>query len=279
VITNVSRDHTHVLGSTVHQIAYEKAGIIKPGVPVISGVTHADALSMIEQTSRDRGATLKLIGREFSLVDRQIDRHGLVEIKVKTETSNWTGMPVILKGPHQALNATLALAVVDELRKLKWSISDDAVRSGLSNVIWPGRVEVISRRPTVVIDAAHNWESARALVDSLAEERSPRKRILVFAATKDKDVAGILRQLLPNFDTLILTRYVDNPRGVSLEELSSLVEAMTVRPAHLVSEPIAAWRLAKRLATADDLIVVTGSFFLVAELQSAIANERNSAIS
>ncbi|WP_010581902.1 bifunctional folylpolyglutamate synthase/dihydrofolate synthase [Schlesneria paludicola] len=273
VITNVSRDHTHVLGSTVHQIAYEKAGIVKSGIPTISGVTHPDALAMVEETCRERGSPLKLLGRDFRLVDRHLDEHEQVQIDVTTSTSNWQQMPVALRGPHQAVNATLALAVVDELRQLNWDLSDDDVRQGLLSVSWPARVEVIARRPTVIVDAAHNWESARALVASLNESTKLRKRILVFAATKDKDVAGILRQLLPHFDTLVLTRYLDNPRGVSLEELSRLVNALTVRPAHLAKDPLAAWTLAKRLATQDDVIVITGSFFLVAELRSTIAEE------
>ena len=122
----------------------------------------------------------------------------------------------------------------------------------------------------VIIDAAHNWESARALVASISEETSMRKRILVFAATKDKDVSGILRQLLPHFDTVILTRYLDNPRGVGLDELHTLVEAITTRPTHLAADPVSAWNLARKLAAADDLIVVTGSFFLIAELRATI---------
>lgn len=273
VITNVSRDHTHVLGSTVHQIAYEKAGIVKSGIPMISGVTHPDALAMVKETCLERGAPLKFLDRDFRLVHRHLDEHEQVEIDVTTPTSNWRQMPVALCGPHQAVNATIALAVVDELRQLNWKLTEDDVRQGLFRVNWPARVEVIGRRPTVIVDAAHNWESARALVASLNESTKHRKRILVFAATKDKDVAGILRQLLPHFDTLVLTRYLDNPRGVSLGELSRLVNALTLRPAHLANDPLAAWQLAKKLATQDDVIVITGSFFLVAELRSTIVDE------
>ena len=273
VITNVSRDHTHVLGSTVRQISYEKAGIIKTGVPVVSAATHVDALAMIENICAERAAPLKLLGRDFHLQSRTADQVGHVEIEATTGASIWTRMPVILRGPHQASNATLAIAVAHELRLQNWSLPDAAVRAGLNSVNWPARVEVISRNPTVIIDAAHNWESARALVATLAEDSAPRKRILVFAATKDKDIAGILRQLLPHFHTIILTRYLDNPRGVPLNELSGLVEAMTTRPVHLTSDPISAWELAKRLASLDDLIVVTGSFFLVAELRETIARE------
>lgn len=273
VITNISRDHTHVLGSTLRQIAYEKAGIIKPQIPLICGVSPGDALTMIEQMSLERQAPLTLLGRDLHMTDRRLGSRGSVEIEVRTPHGVWTDIPVLLRGPHQSLNATLAVAVVDELRKQNWTLQESNVKAGFKNVNWPARVEVLSHQPTVIIDAAHNWESARALVAALDEGQKFRKRILIFAATKDKDVAGILRQLLPSFETLILTRYLDNPRGVSLDELSSLVESMTTRPAHQAADPQSAWELAKRLASPDDLIVITGSFFLVAELREAILAE------
>ena len=277
VITNISRDHTHVLGSTVHQIAYEKAGIIKPEVPVISGVTHIDALHLIEKICSERNATLKLSVRDFKLLNRRTDEEGNVEIEAKTSTTFWTQVPVVLRGPHQASNTMLALAVIDELRQQQWKMTDDDVREGLRQVAWPARVEVVSHNPTVIIDAAHNWESARALVVSLNEDQMRRRRILVFAATKDKDVAGILRQLLPNFDTVILTRYLNNPRGVGLDELGSLVESISCRQYHFAASPISAWNLAKRFASRDDMIVITGSFFLAAELRETIISEANQA--
>ena len=273
VITNISRDHTHVLGSTLHQIAYEKAGIIKPRIPLISGVSQGDALEMIEQTSLERQAPFTLLGRQLHLINRRSDAQGKVDIDVRTPTRLWTEVPVVLRGPHQASNAALALGVIDELRNQNWSFPDEDVKVGFRRVNWPARVEVISHRPTVIIDAAHNWESARALVASLREEPPDQKRILVFAATKDKDVAGILRQLLPSFDTVVLTRYLDNPRGVSLDELRGLVESMTTRPTHVAPDPLSAWSLAKRLAGRRDLIVITGSFFLVAELRETILDE------
>lgn len=275
VITNVSRDHTHVLGSTVRQIAYEKAGIIKNGVPVITAAVHPDALEMIEATSHDRQAPLQVYGRDFQLLDRTIDKQNRALIDVKTASKLWRQIPVVLRGPHQASNATIALAVIDELRQQCWAISDEAVISGLLNLSWPARVEVLSEKPTVILDAAHNWESAKALVSAIAEMNSIRKRILVFAATRDKDVTGILRQLLPNFDTVILTRYVDNPRGIPLDELTRVVESMTTKPFHTADDPMAAWKLANRLALPNDSIVITGSFFLVAELRDVILSEQS----
>ena len=277
VITNVSRDHTNVLGSTVRQIAGEKGGIIKSGVPVISGATHPDAIEVIESLCAQHHASLSLMGRDFHLTNRRFDTHGNVEIEAVTAQTSWTRIPVTLRGSHQAGNAVLALAVIDALRRQHWTIPAEQVRTGMLQVTWPARVEIISRRPTVLVDAAHNWESARALVNSLYEETTRRKRILIFAATKDKDIAGILRQLLPHFQTVILTRYCNNPRGVELDELSQLTENLSSNPAHLALSPIAAWNLARKLASPEDLIVVTGSFFLIAELRAKILAEAGDA--
>ena len=279
VITNVSRDHTHILGSTVRQIAWEKAGIIKPGVPVVSGVSHPDAIGIVEQICRERDAPLRLLGREIHVTARHrheaasADGDSTSTVDVRTSHSEWRGVPVSLCGAHQATNAALVLAAIDELRERGVSIPEADVRKGMTHVRWPGRVEVVSRRPTVVIDAAHNWESTRALIATLREEFRPRRRVLIFAATRDKDVAGLLRLLLPEFDTIIFTKYIDNPRGVPAAELQSFVRSVSNREVHLAEDPPSAWRLAQRWASPDDLIAVTGSFFLVAELRDLILND------
>lgn len=131
VITNISRDHTHVLGSSIHQIAYEKSGIIKRSIPMITGATHPDALRMIEQTCREREAPLQEIGRDFELLKRNVVDDDSVEIDVKTSARLWNHVPVILRGPHQALNAAIALAVVDELRGQGWTLPEEKTIAGL----------------------------------------------------------------------------------------------------------------------------------------------------
>jgi dihydrofolate synthase / folylpolyglutamate synthase len=265
VITNVSRDHTQILGSTVRKIAWEKAGIIKTGVPIVSGVSHPDAIEIVEQMSRERSAPLSLLGREVHVIARRPD-----DVDVQTSRRTWRSVPVSLRGSHQATNASLVLAALDELRERGVSIPDAAVMSGMLRVRWPGRIEVVAQRPTVVIDAAHNWESARALVKTLKEEFPQRHRFLIFAATRDKDVAGLLRLLVPQFDTVIFTRYLDNPRGVPTDELRSLVQSVSNREVHTEETPTGAWDLVRRWATPDDLIAITGSFFLVAELRERV---------
>ena len=290
VITNVSRDHTQILGSTVRQIAWEKGGIIKPNVPLVCGVTQPDALELIEQLCSERAATLLLLHRDLRVIARRVaidssldplrvdgdpseTRSPCAVVDVQSARTHWTMIPVALRGAHQTLNTALALGAIDELRSQGWEITDAAVRQGLASVEWPARVEVIARHPTVVIDAAHNWESARAFIATLREEFSPGRRILIFAATRDKDVAGLVRLLIPAFDTVILTRYRDNPRSVPVGELQSLIHAISNRHVHVAENPAAAWQMARQWAAANDLIAITGSFFLVAELRELVIEQ------
>ena len=190
-------------------------------------------------------------------------------------------------GRHQAANAAVALAAIEELRRSGWTIPKAAIRRGLAEVVWPARVEVLSRRPVVVLDAAHNVASIEALVETLGESFSAARRLLVFAATQDKDIGGMLRVLLDRFDHVIFTRYANNPRGVPPEELQRLATAITKpRPsvalegatngrgfmlAETAPTPTDAWDAVGRLAQPDDLVCVTGSFFLAAEMRRLIA--------
>ncbi len=271
-ITNISRDHTHLLGDTPALIAAEKAGIIKPRVPVISGVTEPETIAVISRFADQHAAPLWLLNRDIQIWDWQTNDAGQL-LSVKTPTTEWRNIPVPLRGRHQADNTALALALVDRLRLAGYHISDDDVRQGLLRVEWPARVEVVGQRPTVIIDAAHNWASAKALVETLRSDFPQPRKILVFASTRDKDVRGQLRWLLPEFQTVVLTRYVDNPRSIPPEELSSIAGSLTTHPFHIADEPVAAWKTARRLAAPNDLIVVTGSFFLVAELRELILQE------
>jgi len=275
-ITNISRDHTHLLGHTEALISAEKGGIIKAGIPVVTGVQQPEAFAVVERIANEHHALLWRLGREIQLT--HIDRKSCdgvfhAEISVCTPLSQWNNIRVPLRGRHQADNTALVLGLIDSVRASGWAVSDDAVHHGLAQVHWPARVEVVGREPTVIIDAAHNWASAKALVTTLRDEFPQQRRILVFASTQDKDVRGQLRLLLPQFDTVILTRYVDNPRAISPEELRGIVAGLSHQPVHLTEEPVSAWKLARHLADPADLIVVTGSFFLVAELRELILAE------
>lgn len=270
VITSISRDHTRQLGSRLEQIAREKAGIVKPGVGLVSGAMVPEASAAIAETCARQGAPLFQLGRDFDYEYRRPLPGERGQVTVRTWRNTWAGIPLPLVGEHQAANAAVAIAALDVLADQGWKIPAAALSTGIEQVRWPGRIEVVSRQPTVIIDTAHNWAAIAALLRTLDESFSARRRILVFAATRDKDVAGMLGQLLPRFDTLILTCFQNNPRNVPVEELLRLARSLSNRQVHSAADPAAAWKLARRLAGADDLVCVTGSFFIAAELRELI---------
>ena len=145
-----------------------------------------------------------------------------------------------LLGRHQAANAATAIAAARRLAEQGWAIDEASLRGGLAAARCPARIEVVSRRPAVILDVAHNVASIAALFDVLRERISPRRRVLIFASSKDKDTAGMLRLLVPEFDDIVLTRYVNNPRAVEPETLATLVAQDHWAARQRLARPIAA---------------------------------------
>ncbi|QDU14898.1 Folylpolyglutamate synthase [Gimesia maris] len=289
VVTNISYDHTALLGNTIEQITREKAGIIKQGVPVFSGVTQPEAMAVLEEVCREKQAPLYLLNRDFNrLVEpcqgfrrEQTDDSRLFPdsnqqtIQVRTPWSLIDQMPVTLLGTHQLTNATLAVTVIDYLRQQGVPLEDSQMRQGMTRLKWPARIELVQKNPPVVIDTAHNGASIEALVETLAASFPQTNRILIFAATKDKDVGEMLETLLPSFQTVILTQYLSNPRRIPVEELVELTRAVQLSTGNtsqlsITDSPEAAWLQAKDMLTPDALICVTGSFFIAAELRELL---------
>jgi dihydrofolate synthase/folylpolyglutamate synthase len=279
VITSISYDHTKQLGETLAEIAWEKAGIIKAGVPVVSGVVGHEPRAVIERVAKERGSRLVQRGREFDFAYRppthleQEPARGELDFTRYdgSDMHAWKGVELGLLGRHQGANAATALAVIEELRRLGWNLGEEHVRRGLAELHWPARVEVVARRPCIVLDAAHNVASVAALTATLDESFAVGQRYLVFATTQEKDVGGMLRRLLPKFDRVVLTRYRQNPRGVPIEELAAAAAATTHSNWETAADPPAAWDAIHRLApAADDLICVTGSFFIAAQLRKLV---------
>jgi dihydrofolate synthase/folylpolyglutamate synthase len=269
-ITTISRDHTRHLGSRIDQIAREKAGIVKPGIPLVSGAMAADAQKVIAEVCGEQGAPLWQLGRDFDYRYSPPGENFGPMVSVQTPRRTWHELPLPLLGEHQAANAAVAIAALEVLIDEGWEVTPHAVHEGLARVRWPGRIEIVGRQPTVIIDAAHNWAAIAALLKTLDESCPARRRVLIFAATRDKDIHGMLRQLLPRFDTVVLTAFQNNPRNVPTEELEQLARTFGDQPLHTAPDPATAWKLARRLAGPADLICVTGSFFIAAELRELI---------
>jgi len=281
IITSISFDHMRQLGNTLASIAGEKAGIVKPGVPVVCGVTDMEPQAVIAQTARDHGCRLIQLGRDFTFEYRAKSRIAELDFHymVATQEHHLNSLTLAMPGRHQAANAAIALATICELRHQGWCISNDAIRSGLSRAALPGRVEITSGDPTIVLDTAHNPASARALVETL-DELPRSRRTLILSISHDKDVPAVVSELATHFDRIVVTEYQENPRAVpAVELLKTVAEAVGRRPIDVVlrATPHKAWQLAIDSAAPGECICIAGSFYLAAEMrpliQAAVASE------
>jgi dihydrofolate synthase / folylpolyglutamate synthase len=285
VITSISLDHTKQLGETVEAIAAEKAGIIKPGVPVLCGPLESGPRQVIAEIAQQHGSRMIESGRDFTYdyhPPARYERHerlGRLDFSgdLGSEDAELTDIPLKMLGGHQGANAALAIAITAKLRRQGWSISSDAIRETFSQLVLPGRIELVRRRPAVVLDVAHNVAAVEALLDVITTCFSCRERTLVLASTKDKDVSGIVRVLAPYFQRIVVTEYRNNPRAVPSEKLATLVREELAKQNRTATEviehslPSEAWQVARQLANRDELICVTGSFFIAAELRQLLS--------
>jgi dihydrofolate synthase/folylpolyglutamate synthase len=273
VITSLSYDHTAILGTTLAAIAREKGGIIKPGVPVVSAPQPEEPLAVIEQICEERDAELTLVGRDWQWSSEGATWEG-------QSFSAWPssgasagacreyGIPLL--GRHQLLNATTALAAMEQLQGRGLDIPPGSISRGLQHVEWPGRLEVLDRRPWVIADGAHNAASARELRRALEEIYPHRRLYLIFATYRDKDIACMLEVLLPIAHEVIVTRF-DSPRAASATQLEEHIRRMGVQACRVDSIHQALGR-AHRRAAAEDLICVTGSVRFAGEARMAWAH-------
>ena len=293
VITNISLDHTRILGDTVELIAAEKGGIIKPGVPLVSGVTDSSSGGVIRDIAKERKSPCLVRGEAFEVlhdcgtgddpstlnaaqnvfsfkIDALGNQHLIENLQLK--------MP----GRHQRENAGLALAAVELMKAQKWDISDDAISRGLSRASMPGRTEVVGDRPTVLMDMAHNTASVAALREMLQVDlrvwKTARQKVLVFGTTRDKDCRRMLKLLLPLFDRVIFTKYKNNPRAMAIDKLYQIAAPIIAQAQYDGHEievescacPVEAWQRAIKLPVEESFICVAGSAFLIAEIRPSV---------
>ncbi len=255
-ITPISFDHMEYLGNTLGAIAGEKAGILKPGVPVVVSRQEPEALEAISRRAGEVGAPMLLEGRDFTL--QEAPGAGL-----SYRGPKWSleGLSLSLRGPHQRQNASVALAALEQLDARGVAVSAEAARTGLASAYWPGRLEELSRRPAVVLDGAHNPGGVAVLLASL-EALYPGRRIhAVFGVVADKDRAPMMRALFPRCASIHLTP-LETPRSLAPERYIEEARALCsdVRAYSSLDGALAG---ARALAMEEDVILCTGSLFLV----------------
>jgi dihydrofolate synthase/folylpolyglutamate synthase len=267
-LTPISYEHTDKLGYTLREIASEKCGIIKSGSTCVSAPQEREALQVIEDTCRARNSRLILIGRDIKFEEvRSSD-----EEEVFNVFGLFGGYPTLtskLIGPHQMINASVAIGVAEALRLKGITIPADAIRDGIENARWEGRLEIINRRPLIVLDGAQNRESAKALVSAIKKIFKYKKLILVFGVSKDKDVRGVLEEMLPICDSIVLTK--SNVLHRASEPAKIKEEILNMK--HGIKDMILTYDTEEALARAlsmanpEDLVLITGSLFIVGEVK------------
>jgi dihydrofolate synthase/folylpolyglutamate synthase len=261
IINNVSFDHQEFLGFTLGQIAREKAGIIKKGIPVITAVRQPVALGVIKERCRALDATCYRVGQQIKVRSQGKYRFSYRGLKWRLQD-----LCLPLAGHHQLLNAATALGALEVLEKLGFfHLNITQVQEGLSKTRWPGRLEWFSKRPPVLLDGAHNNAGIMALRKALQEEYTYRRLIIVLGVMADKDLRGMLHKLAPLAAHIILTR-PKYERAAEPESLREVAGKFADR-IELIRSVRQALRRAMTLATSEDLVVVTGSLYFIGEVK------------
>lgn len=264
-ITPVSIDHTDYLGHTVRQIAHEKAGIIKPGIPVVLGRQEPSALEAIEKAAQAAGSPVRMLGRDFDFEPETPKRR----YRYRGARTRVFGLEVGLKGPHQVQNAAVAFACLEWIEDRGFAITQENARAGLRNVRWPGRLEEIAGEPLVVLDGAHNVGGVEVLVKALRAEYPGRGIHLVLGVMGDKDYRGMLKALLPAVSS---AKLVPVPGERSWSPAAGLDAARAANPrSEVVASLSAGIAQAKALCGGNDLVLVSGSLHLVGEARTLLA--------
>ncbi|HAD05740.1 MAG TPA: bifunctional folylpolyglutamate synthase/dihydrofolate synthase [Anaerolineaceae bacterium] len=265
VITSISLDHTKVLGDTLEKIATEKAGIIKPGKPVVTSPQKPEALKAIAKIATDRSSPLVISDQVYraEVLERTLvyQRLSISPNKGPFQESFEIQLPLL--GDHQIENAITALCALDQVRNNGFEIPLIAVQKGLSQVSWEGRFEVLNLHPPIVVDAAHNRYSALKLIQTVNQYFPNHRLILVFGASDDKDVTGMLAELLPRAEEVIFTQSI-HPRSFHADQLVELAADYSLPKMVITPLEDAVEQAVNRINSEDTLLLVTGSIFVAA---------------
>ena len=265
VITNISLDHQSFLGPCLTDIAGEKAGIIKPGIDLVTAATQPQVIKVFSDTCKRRKAPFWRVGREvrYRRIGAQLNYYGMGRIERDLDLG--------LLGKHQLRNAALALAVVELIERRGFTVSSEHIREGLNKPRWPGRMQVVSTKPLIILDGAHNPDAMRNLVDSMRDAFQWKRLILVLGVMGDKDIPRIIKRIVPIADYVIYTRpeyYRAAEPQVLMKEAAPLGKEGEIIPT--IPEAL---RKAKGRSKPGDVILVTGSLFTVGEAMACLEPE------
>jgi dihydrofolate synthase/folylpolyglutamate synthase len=259
IITSISLEHQIYLGTTLQQIAKEKAGIIKRAIPLVTGVMQPSVIAVMREKCRQMNAPLFLAGKDI-----RGRKSGPGRFNYKGFNRTLTGLAPGLIGDHQIRNATLALGAAELLSKKGIKITEQGMRTGIQDARWPGRMEIVRRAPTIVLDGAHNPEAWQAMKKTLNKYFTCRKLFMVIGVMQDKDIARMIEILTPGAHTVIFCK-PKMERAASQELIAQHISRPAAQHILWIDDTVEALHAVLKRAAADDLVCVTGSLFTVGE--------------
>jgi dihydrofolate synthase/folylpolyglutamate synthase len=266
-ITSLSIDHQHQLGKTLDSIAREKAGVFKRGVPIVSVQQEPEAMDVLRTHATAVKAPLSVTGNDIDFsyrFENSRENGPHMRVCLTTPTSNFEHLRVPLHGRHQAINCGLALAMLDKLKSSGYEIDNEKAIEGLGKVWLAGRMEMICDDPRIMIDGAHNAASIQALIHATGQNISYDSMVIIFGCNNDKDVVGMLDKLQYGADKVIFTRS-NSAKAMSPEDLADMYTEICGKMCQSAVSLGEALQLARSAVSKEDLICITGSFYLIGE--------------
>jgi dihydrofolate synthase/folylpolyglutamate synthase len=263
------------LGNTLSEIAGEKAGIIKPGIPVVVAPQQNEALTVIEKVAYNLSDPLILVGKDirYKSISHSLDGQSFRLWKGDTDNGSGMTLTIPLLGAHQVDNAATAYATLEVFNQLGLPIVRKAITNGFSRAFWPGRFEIVQKSPPVILDCAHNRDSALKLRLTIEEYFPGKSALLIFGASEDKDIQGMFIELLPVVKELFMVKSF-HPRAIEPEKLVEMAKTSGCN-VHIVDYIPEAVEKVIQLAGKDEVVLVTGSIFVVAEARKYLESMMN----
>lgn len=266
IITNIGREHTKQLGNAIAQIAKEKAGIVKHGVPTITVADQPEALEAIRSVCAEKNSELIHVqdGSGYSVLNSSINGS---KFSFSSDSLEYQDLELNLAGEHQVLNAVTALTAIQKLNQLGWKVEEPAIRSGLKQVNWRARLEVFRKEPLVLLDVAHNPAGIKAMIKALDQFFPEKQIIFVFGVMQDKDHHSMLKEICKKAKFVVLTK-PDYKRAAEPEALEEVLIQMDA-PYEVISTVKQAYLFTLKCAKTEDIICITGSHFTAGEFLSS----------
>jgi dihydrofolate synthase/folylpolyglutamate synthase len=278
VVTSIDLDHTRILGKDVKSIAREKAGIFKAGVPALAFEPQPEVEAVFREVAAQVGAPLMIVNKDIEFSSRFCTTPDLgahTRVCFYTRTTRLEHLPVPLPGEHQAANCGLALAAIDVLKSAGFSCPDDKISLGLMATRIRGRMELIAERPRVLVDGAHNPASVGTLMRCVGAHVPYDSMVCIFGCCRDKDMAGLLDKVHLGADKVIFTRAAGTPRAADPNELQRMFAERSGKMSQVARSLSEALEVAMRAVGREDLICITGSFYLVGEAMRLVGQRRH----